>query len=198
MQIVEIVLEYVKVFLSPQMVAGILIGIFFWLFKSDLSTLIARIATIKLPGGSEILTSQAGMEKKESLSKNEPPPEPKEPKLDSESLTLTPEQVREIKAVFDAERARAAFWEYEYLNFYLVPNTQKVLEWLANLPQPPTIPLADNLWSPLIPQASERQAILDALENHHLVQRKTGDLLEVTPKGHEYLKVRRLRYKLYP
>jgi len=180
------------------MVAGILIGIFFWLFKSDLSTLIARIATIKLPGGSEILTSQAGMEKKESLSKNEPPPEPKEPKLDSESLTLTPEQVREIKAVFDAERARAAFWEYEYLNFYLVPNTQKVLEWLANLPQPPTIPLADNLWSPLIPQASERQAILDALENHHLVQRKTGDLLEVTPKGHEYLKVRRLRYKLYP
>ncbi len=192
------VLEYLKVFLSPQIVWGIVVLIFLWLFREDMGALMLRIAKIKLPGGSEISTSQAGMEKRESSTRKEPPPEPKEPKLDPDNLTLTPKQVSEVKAVLNAEQARAAFWEYEYLNFYLVPNTQKILEWLANLPQPPTVALADNLWSPLIPQASERRAILEALESHYLVQRTSGDLLEVTPKGREYLKVRKPRYKLYP
>jgi hypothetical protein len=198
MKIAEMVLEYLKVFLSPQIVWGIVLLVFLWLFKDDVCALMLRIAKIKLPGGSEILATQSGMENKESSPKKGPPPEPQEPKLSPENLTLTPKQVQEIKAVFDAERNRATFWEYEYLNLYLVPNTQKVLEWLAKLPQPTTIALADNLWSPLIPQVSERRAILEALESHYLVQRTAGDLLEVTPKGHEYLKVRRLRYKLYP
>lgn len=194
----ETVLEYLKVLLSPQMIAGILAIIFFWLFKDDLKALILRIAKIRLPGGSEISTSQAERVKDETSSRKEKlPPKPEEPKLDPNNLSLTPKDVQQLKAVFGAERARAAFWEYEYLNLYLVPNTQKVLEWLANLPQPTTLSLYDNLWSPLIPKASERRAILGALESHYLILLKSGDLIEVTPKGHEYLKARRPRYNLY-
>ena len=197
METAEIVLEYLKVFLSPQIVVGILIVVFFLLFKNDVKALILRIAKIRLPGGSEISTSQAERVKEESSSRKVPPPKPEEPNLDPKNLTLTPKDVLELKTVFDAERARTAFWEYEYLNFYLVANTQKVLEWLANLPQPTTFSLYDNLWSPVIPKASERKAIFGALESHYLIQLKPGDLIEVTPKGHEYLKVRRPRYNLY-
>jgi predicted RecB family endonuclease len=59
MEVAQIVLEYLKVLLSPQMVVGILTIVFIWLFKDDIKALILRIAKIKLPGGSEILVAQA-------------------------------------------------------------------------------------------------------------------------------------------
>jgi hypothetical protein len=37
--------------------------------------------------------------------------------------------------------------------------------------------------------AEERKAIIDALTMHLLIQRK-GDLIEVTPKGREYIRLR--------
>jgi hypothetical protein len=45
------------------------------------------------------------------------------------------------------------------------------------------------MWLPLIPSATERKAILSALENHHLIQLENG-LVSVTPKGQEYIEWR--------
>ncbi|MDT8301263.1 MAG: hypothetical protein RQ760_07235 [Sedimentisphaerales bacterium] len=197
-EIAETVLDYLKVLLSPQMIAGIIAVVFLWVFRDALKALMLRIARIRLPGGSEIFTSQAERVKEETSSRKEkPPPPPEAPKFDPNNLTITLEEMNQLKAVFDAERARAAFWEYEYLNLFLVPNTQKVLEWLSKLQQPATCSLFDNLWSPLIPNAPERRAILGALENHYLIILKAGDLIDVTPKGHEYLQVRRPRTEQY-
>jgi len=44
----------------------------------------------------------------------------------------------------------------------------------------------DTYWTPLIVSAEERDAIMTALQAHHLIQIKE-DLIEVTPKGREYI-----------
>jgi len=41
----------------------------------------------------------------------------------------------------------------------------------------------------LLYDAAERDAILDALRKHRLVEQK-GDAIEVTDKGHQYIKFR--------
>jgi hypothetical protein len=189
-EIAEIVLEYLKVFLSSQMIIGIVAVVFLLVFRKAIKALIQRIIKFKLPGGSEIFASQAERTKEENASLKEKPPDV--PIIDPDSLTLSKDDIDKLKAYVDAERARAAFWEYEYLNLYLVPNTQIILEWLSKLPQPTTIPLFDSIWSTIIPNAPEREAIFNALTNHHLIIVKNS-LIEVTPKGHEYIKVRRPR-----
>ena len=80
-------------------------------------------------------------------------------------------------------------WEYRYLNYYLVPATQRVLEWLASLNTRTSYSFFDTLWMPAIPSAEERRAIINALETHHLIQFQ-GELIEVTPKGREYIQWR--------
>lgn len=77
-------------------------------------------------------------------------------------------------------------WEYRYLNYYLARGTQLVLDWLIDLPQPTTFSHYDTHWLPIIPSANERQAIITALENHHLIIRDTTDMITVSPKGIEY------------
>ena len=47
----------------------------------------------------------------------------------------------------------------------------------------------DSFWMPLIPNPIERGAILDALRNHHLILLQ-GHMIEVTPKGKEYVQWR--------
>ncbi len=193
-----IVLDYLEVILSPQMVIGGIALALCLIFKDDLKALIRRIGGMKLPGGFEISTSQ----EERIDTKEEPSTEEKTPvKLDETidipgTISLGPEEMQTIKSMLDSERARAAHWEYEFLNYYLVPNTQKVLKWLTDLQQPPTLALYDSIFSLSIPVASERRAILSALENHYLIVLRPGDLIEVTPKGHEYLSVRKLGYKL--
>ncbi len=68
-------------------------------------------------------------------------------------------------------------------------STQHVLDWLAASKPRATVSLFNALWLPIIPNPNERQAILTALEAHHLIS-ITNDLVEVTPKGYEYLKWR--------
>ena len=47
----QIVLEYLRVFLSSQVVVGVVAIIFTCLFRKQIGYLIARIATIRVPGG---------------------------------------------------------------------------------------------------------------------------------------------------
>ncbi len=63
------------------------------------------------------------------------------------------------------------------------------MDWFASLPNATTVSLFDALWMPSIPSAEERKAIINVLQAHHLIQFQ-GELVEVTPKGREYIQWR--------
>lgn len=190
MEIATLVLEYLKVFLSTPVVAGVTVIAFFVLFKEDIRGLLKRIARIKFPGGGEFSITQIERASEELPPRGEQPlvMQSVAPTL-PDNLTLTPEQVKVVGEVFSAERARAALWEYRYLNYFLARSTQRVLDWLAALNVRTTTSLFDAYWLPVIQNAEERRAIVNALQAHYLIA-LNGDVIEVTPKGREYLQWR--------
>ena len=183
----QIIIEYLKIILSTQVVAGVVALILFTIFKEDIKRLLTRIAKIKLPGGSEFYTSQKEKDV-ETIEKD------KVPKVNdndateklSEELKLTPEQVKIVSEAFESERANAYLWEYKYLNLFLVPNTKNVLDWFYSLDKSISVSFFDNIWKTIIPDEKEREAILKALLNHYLIIRNDGDMLVISPKGKEY------------
>jgi hypothetical protein len=182
----QIALEYLKVFLSTQVIAGIIAIVFFKAFKNDIKALILRIAKIRLPGGGELSTPQLEKLHNEKPITNKALPEPQSTDL---QVNIQEDKIETVRALYNAERARAYFWEYSYLNYYLVPSTQHVLDWFASITAPVSLSLFDTLWLPTIPAAKERKAILDALEKHYLIA-IVNELISVTPKGHEYIEWR--------
>lgn len=187
METSKVILDYMKVLTASQIIYGAIALTFLFLFKEAIRALIGRIAKIKLPGGGELSTPQ-------SLRASEDKTTEVEIGIHSEdllpqNLELTPEQVKEIDEIFKAERAKATLWEYRYLNCFLVPQTQRVLDWLSSLSVRTTISMFDSFWLPIIPEANERKAIFNALQSHHLIM-LTGELIEVTPKGKEYIQWR--------
>ena len=188
METSKIILDYVKVLTSSQIIYGVTALAFLLLFREAIRALIGRIARIKLPGGGELSTPQS------LRTSEEKPDEVEKINIHSDdllpsNLELTPEQVAEIDEIFKAERAKAALWEYRYLNYFLVPQTQRVLDWLSSLSVRTTISMFDSFWMPIIPEANERKAIINALQTHHLIL-LTVELIEVTPKGKEYIQWR--------
>jgi len=186
----QLVLEYLKTILSPQIVAGVVVTVLVLFFKDDIRALIARIAKIRLPGGSEFTTTQL---ERSSEAPEKAKDEQSKPTTDSvdlpANLSLNPEQVEIARNFFKAERANAILWEYRYLNYFLVPSTQRVLDWLASLESGTSLSLFSNFWLPLIPNPNERLAILGALEAHYLIK-ATGEYIEISPKGREYVQWR--------
>lgn len=183
MQTAPLVLEYLKVILSAPVVAGVVAMTFIFKFQSGLRGLINRIAHIKFPGGGELSAPQLPPE---PAPKGPPLPGPVEEEQPLLPAALTDQQVSAVKELFDAERARAYLWEYRYLNLFLAPVTQEVLEWFGTLTTRTSLAMADALWTSRIPDPEQRRIILAVLEAHHLVQRE-GELLAITPKGREYL-----------
>lgn len=168
---------------APVMGAAVAI-IFLSMFKDEIRKYISRIATIKFPGGTEVSTSQAKMSDEEAREPQRPLPQVAEPGP-TLPVGLTPQQQEEVSQLLKAEKAASYLWEYRYLNQFLVYQTQQVLDWLVEIPQPITTRLYDTHWLVQIPKAEERNAIIFALQAHHLVQ-ITGEKLEVTEKGREY------------
>jgi hypothetical protein len=191
MTIAALVLEYLKVLLSPQCVAGLVAIVFFSRFSADISALMRRVASIKLPGGAEFSAPQLARTAEDRASDKEPPalPAGTAPPL-PEGIHLTPEQANAVAETLRAERAKAYLWEYRYLNHFLVPNTQRVLDWLAGLKERTTYGMYDAWWLPIIQNANERRAIINALQAHYLIIIGDGELMEVTPKGREYIEWR--------
>lgn len=113
-----------------------------------------------------------------------PPPQPEPPPQEAPPV-LPPEIAQRVREFVEAERARAFFWEYQFLNRFLALHTQHILDWLINLGQRTTLQTYDAFWMQRVPDARERIVVLDTLRNHHLVN-VDGHLVEVTPKGHEY------------
>src|SRR5262249_43417692 len=112
-------LEFLRIILSTQVVSGAVVCAFLYLFKGDVKALMARIARIRLPGGSEFSTTQLEKETEGVTAKQKPPdvPQSDKPQI-PEGLHLSADQVESIKQVFNAERANSYLWEYRYLNLF--------------------------------------------------------------------------------
>ena len=89
-------------------------------------------------------------------------------------------------------RQRSLFWEYKFLNMFLVYRTQWMLGWLidqqAKGQQTPLASFDAELAGQRV-EMDERVAVLQALEAHLLVTRD-NDLIRVTDKGLDYARWR--------
>jgi len=182
----ELILEYLKVVLSSPPVVGAVAVVFITLFRTPIAELINRILHLRFPGMDLVASQQEKATKEIAPAGQAPQGLPAEVPA---NIKLTPEQAQQIGQLIQSERANAALWEYRYLNYFLVRSTQVVVEWLGTLPQPIGVRLLDTHLQQWIPNAKEREAILAALQNHRLVT-VDNDLVQITPKGREYLQWR--------
>jgi hypothetical protein len=171
----QIILDYIKAILTPQVIAGTVALTVIFLFKKEIRDLLLRVATIKLPGGAEVSAHQSLRVEKGMTE-------------DVELKPLPDDTNDAVRQAFEAERARAFFWEYRYLNYFLVLSTQRVLDWLS---KQSSVALRGyhNAWIMQIPSVVERNAILEALTVHQLIQLQ-NELISITPKGREYIGLR--------
>ena len=184
------VLEYFKVLLSGPPIAGTITILCLCLFRGEIRSLIARVGRIRFPGG-EVFTSQQECSQADIAPKEQLPDVPRgeQPQLPA-TITLTPEEAEQIGHLLQSERANAYLWEYRYLNLFLARSTQLVLDWLGTLRQPMSVSLIDSYLQTFVVDAHERAAILTALESHHLIFITPAKLIEISPKGREYLEWR--------
>jgi len=179
---VGIVLEYLKVILSAPVIFGGITLTALLLFKSEISKLIGRIASIKI-GGAEVSTPQRSQPSENKSSPPEPP-SGAGPELPTE---LSPQQKQLVEPIINSLVANAYLWEYRYLNHFLVRKTQVVLDWLSNFDQPIAYAQYDSIFLPLIPSAEERATIIQVLQSHHLVTDNAQlNTICLTEKGKEY------------
>jgi hypothetical protein len=182
----NMILEYLKVLLTAPVLFSVVALVVIVVFREDLKALMLRVAKIKLPGGAEFSTPQS-----QQMDAEEARPAPEPPAEDVVQISGLPEGLSEdqrvrVEQIIRSHIATAYTWEYRYLNYFLARGTQVVLDWLINLPQPTTYAHFDSTWLPLIPSAEERQAIIIALRNHHLILQDAADMISVTAKGREY------------
>ena len=185
MDISKLILEYLKVVLTAPVLFSIVAIIFIFQFSEDIKALLLRIAKIRLPGGTEVSTSQSNRPAAEEPKMKMEPTASKEVPIQGLPKDMPQEQLQAIEQIIRSHIATSYLWEYRYLNYFLVRGTQEVLDWLIELKQPTTYALYDSIWLPLVPTANERVARINALQAHHLVQDQNG-LIKVTPKGLEY------------
>lgn len=184
MEYANLILEYLKVLLTAPVLFFLVAVLFIKVFKEDIKALLLRIAKIKLPGGTEVSTSQSNQ-----LATDEQKPAPN---IDNQvaiaglPADLAPQQRQAVEQLIRSHIATAYIWEYRYLNYFLVRGTQLVLDWLIGLPQATTYMHYDSVWLPIIPSANERQAIINALQAHHLIQQDASGMIIVSQKGREY------------
>lgn len=178
-------LEYLKVLLSAPVLFSLVLIIFIRSFKTELRNLVNRIASIKFPGGAEVNTPQPLND-----ASNKSVPTPTIEFNQSLPAGLTKDQETTITHLIRSHIANSYLWEYRYLNFFLVRKTQLVLDWLTTFNQPVNGSFYDSVWIPSIPDANERRIILEALQAHHLIQINELGMIELTPKGKEYIEWR--------
>lgn len=184
MDLALLILEYLRVLLTWPVIVGILAATVVALFREDIRALLRRVATIKLPGGAEVTTSQSERQAQEATSAHKPVVEINAP-VQGLPVDLTPQQRASVEQLIRAERSTSYLWEYRYLNHFLVYHTQLVLDWIGDMKQPIPLRLYDSYWLPLIPRAQEREAIIVALQAHYLITVQ-DEMAAITPKGIEY------------
>lgn len=149
-------------------------------FKESLSKWLSHL---KISHGDTIISSE---QQKSDHTKNVDPPISDDQQ--SKQVQLSNDDVN-LKNLVQQWREAAYLWEYSYLNYFLALSSKHILLWLYDLKKVST-EAANARWSPLIPSLREREAILKALTQHHLVLLKNNDTeIEITPKGREYVDV---------
>jgi len=186
MDISKLILDYLKVILTAPVLFSIVAIFFIFQFREDIKALLLRIAKIKLPGGTEVSTSQSNLPAAEDPKMEMEPTASKEVQIQGLPDNMPPQQRQAIEQIIRSHIATAYLWEYRYLNYFLVRGTQEVLDWLIGLKQPTIYAHYDTTWLPLVPSANERAARINVLQTHHLVEQDQNGLLIVTPKGLEY------------
>lgn len=181
----KLVLEYLKVILSAPVIFGALSAVFLGMYKEEIRTFIKRM---KIKWKDAELSSQAEeLRESESGGKAPAPTIPSgDTNLPPLPASLTADQRAQIETALKSERAVSYLWEYRYLNHFLVPQTQVVLDWFAGLRTSITYRNYDTEWIPRIPSAKERDAIWTALQAHHLIS-VNDELASITEKGKEYI-----------
>ena len=146
----ELALGYLRVLLSAPPMTVVVVIVLVCVFRSDLKAIMSRIATIRFPGGELSTTSQ--IDRQEKTGPDElPPGSTGQNTALPEGLTHSPEQQELMRDFIQAQQSTSRLWEYRYLNFYFVRNTQLVLDWLASLQNRPSIEMFHALWLPAIP-----------------------------------------------
>lgn len=178
------ILEYLTVLLSapPLLTMVVLIGIF--RFSDDIRDLLSRVARIRLPGGAEVATQQS-----RGIAPEEPATPPNAEQIPVQGIPpdLAPADQQEIANLVRSHIATAYLWEYRYLNYFFARSTQFALDWLVGLAEPTTYSHYDSSFLLIVSSARERQAMIAALETHHLIRLDDRtQTISVTPKGREY------------
>lgn len=198
-------MELLKIIISWPFVVLILVGSFGWSFKEEIRQFLRKVGTIKLPRGTEILTTQsppAKSEKKDDIA----PPEP-----DPSVLTLNAEQQAVIRAHIESLSQQAStaeqekeqilknatdlllqkerevkYWWFMYLNLFLVPTTKHVLRWFASQPIAITKDYYNEVWKGIVANAVQREIMLMVLIHHNLIE-ANGPTLVLTQNGRDFL-----------
>lgn len=169
-------LSFLKVLLSWPPLAAAIATYFLITYRAEIGDFLRRLRSFNLgplAGQSERLVSAP---ETAALPQETPPP--------SVTAQLSPDDARRLEEWFNAEKAAARIWEYRYLNLFLAPTTQLVLDWLVKLNAETTMSAYEATFGVNLP-GHERLAILNALEFHVLI-RTPGGVIQLTDKGREY------------
>lgn len=112
------------------------------------------------------------------------------PEADGDAPLFQSEGTVEESPTINNLRRQIRWWEYRFLNLYLVPGTQLVLDWLRSSKDPVSLPLYHHQFMVVTPSAKERTDRLVALEAHFLIHYDKENLISITDKGKEYLEWR--------
>lgn len=178
-------IEFAKILLSwPTVTVTIVIFVSVY-FYDQLSSMFERISSLKLPGTELSLSQQILDEAKPSEGPKALPNPPLPDPPMQPGLILDDNLVSQLRSAWNQEKQACILWEYRYLNWFLVFNTQKILDWAIRINTATSIDNYNAVWSPLVPVSNQRIAILSALESHSLIA-INGDFILVTDKGKDY------------
>ena len=190
-------MEWLKIILSwPVIVAGIAITLFYR-YDDEIRSLMRRISNaesvefsgIKLGKLQSAINAVEDKDKPPPADLELPAPPPSAPNtpVPDGSVVLTQEEWKQVLDMIQSQSSTSAYWEYRYLNYFLVWNTQRTLDWLIVQNRAVTASEVDALLHSLA--VNERKAILDALASHHLIS-IDGALISITDKGRSYVEWR--------
>ncbi len=184
MEVAKVILDYLRLFV-PYVTIGVLLLIFIFNFKENIAGLIDRITKYK-GLGQEFEASQRAQELKGSNIKKEDLPI--EDNVSSPAKELSPEDMAKR---LESEKQNTLFWEFRYLDYYLVERTKQVLRWFSTLENKCKLSKFETEWGCIIQNTSERSVILDVLKKHQLIVEfiveDSNLCMEITKKGKCYV-----------
>ena len=154
----RLILDYLRVIASWPAVVFFLGVVVFCKFEDPIAHLIKNITTVRGPG----FALQAS-----------------QPVDNVDSPTSAP-----TSNTAGAELAKQ--WEFHYLNYFLAPTTQWILELLCNTPSSVTRQEFESALLPYVPNSVETNAIHTALLTHKLIEECDTHNIKATEKGREY------------